>query len=299
MTMEDFYNALKKIFPRKFPRKGDRTLYHYTTADTFDKLVDEGGELYCTHYMDLNDDAEFWKGFDYFRDWQKKHTAQESKEKAIECDRYFSQLKTELKKVHKLYIDATWIMSFSTEKDSLSQWRSYTDRTNGGVAVGFSKNELENEINKCRNENGFDVALLPCIYYDSGIDKRLDRLIDLLLESIDKNKTNWHEELARAIYLFSSIVKDGSFRLEHEWRIIIQATNIEALKGAKVIGGKVRLPLGVGVNGERRVGMLMKEVLLSPHGNKNRLLHSVVLPKYSCDKLSYNVHSSKLPYNGK
>ena len=99
--------------------------------------------------------------------------------------------------------------------------------------------------------------------------------------------------------MLASIIKDASFEKEHEWRLVIQATDDVALKGAQVIGGKARLPLGIGVKDKRRVGSLMKEVLISPHGNKNRLWHSVMLPKYACTSLTYKVHSSDLPYNAK
>lgn len=301
MTMQDFYNTFKEIFPEKFKLEDGSLLYHYTTIDTFDKLVDEGGELYCTHYMDLNDDVEFWKGFRYFADRLERKCEADSEGHLLELKGVLGELADAWKRLHKLYMDAHWVMSFATERDSLSQWRFYTDRINGGVAIGFDRNELENELQKCREKNidGYNVILMPCIYCGSGIDEHLDRLVDRLCDNIDTKQQLWHEDLARAMQFFSSLIKDNSFKSEHEWRIIIQASNIKALKGAKDIGGKVRLPLGIGVSGERRVGMLMKEVLLSPHGDKSRFLRSVVLPKYSCDKLSYEVRSSQLPYNGK
>ena len=301
MHHTDMIKFIREVFPEKFNLGDDSLLYHYTTADVFDKLVEEGGELYCTHYMDLNDKVEFWKGFKYFSDYLVRKYGNEPKEEILELQTAMKSLKDVWRKLHKLYVDAPWIMSFTTERDSLSQWRSYTDHTNGGVSVGFEKNGLENVLQECREKNGagWDVVLFPCIYYGSGVDERLDRLIDLLLERIDTNLSLWPEELNRTIYLLSSIIKDASFEMEHEWRLVIQATDKVALKGAQVIGGKARLPLGIGMKGERRVGGLMKEVLLSPHGNKNRLWHSVTLPKYSCDGLSYKLHSSSLSYNGK
>lgn len=300
MIMQGFYNILKEIYPEKFGLKEDCLLYHYTTIDTFDKLVEEGGELYCTHYMDLNDDVEFWKGFGYFEGWVSRKCKSDLGTQLPEIMDVFGKLKSVWKRMHKLYVDATWVMSFTTEKDSLSQWRFYTDRTNGGVAIGFGKKVLEEELQKCSGKDidGISVMLMPCIYYASGVDARLDAVLERVIEKIDIKSPSGYEELARIIQLFSSIIKDSSFESEHEWRIIIQASNVDALKGAKVVGGKARLPLGVGVCGEHRVGMLMKEILLSPHGDKNRLLHSVLLPKYSFPDLRYVVRSSSLPYNG-
>ncbi len=117
--------------------------------------------------MDLNDDAEFRKGFAYFKQY---------------CDRKYHDEKiakmlmsywTTVRKLQMLYANTPWIMSFSTERDSLSQWRAYTDRKRGGVAIGFDKAKLEDAIleRSKKASNGFSICLLPCIYYDSGIDE--------------------------------------------------------------------------------------------------------------------------------
>ena len=295
MTMEDFYNALKEIFPEKFKLDDGSLFYHYTTIDTFDKLVDEGGELYCTHYMDLNDDVEFWKGFGYFEKYLLERKFSDAGEEHI--GEHLRKLKTTWQALHKLHTDVPWIMSFTTEKDSLSQWRAYTDRARGGIAIGFSKEDLECEIRKCYDENmsNKSVMLLPCIYQGTDVNERLDELLGQLIGG-EPSQLVQNEGLLRILF---SIIKDRSFESEHEWRIVVHTADNASLAGVKIIGNKARIPIGIGAQGAYNIRSLVREVIISPHGDKNRLWHSVLIPLYSSPPLKCKRESSGLTYNGK
>ena len=279
------------------------TLCHYTTADVLDKLLAENGDLRCTFFCDLNDSAEFWAGFDYFANCCKRNGAGD------DCERVFCNLKEKWSNLQGLYVEAPWVLSFSTEKDSLYQWVAYTDRQKGGVAIGFDKAKLEIAIQEASGRYNRKAMLLPCFYVKRRkkndnrpdaefVDKKLDNLIKFLLDKIDRDNPNYHQELETAILIFSSIVKDIAFSAEHEWRIVVLTTDFASCKGAEVIAGKARLPLGICEEGKRKVGELISEIRMSPHGNQNRLLHSAMLPKFSAPSLKYKIRRSDLPYKG-
>lgn len=279
------------------------TLCHYTTADVLDKLLAENGDLRCTFFCDLNDSAEFWAGFDYFANCCKRNGAGD------DCERVFCNLKEKWSKLQGLYVEAPWVLSFSTEKDSLYQWVAYTDRQKGGVAIGFDKAKLEIAIQESSRRHNRKAILLPCFYVKrlkkndtrpdaEFVDKKLDDLIKFLLDKIDSDNPNYHQELETAILIFSSIVKDIAFGSEHEWRIVVLTTDFASCKGAEVIAGKARLPLGICEEKKRKVGELISEIRMSPHGDQNRLLHSAMLPKFSDPSLKYKIRRSDLPYKG-
>lgn len=287
------YNAIKEYLQAVDENMlNPSVLYHYTTIETFEKLVSKDADLLCTHYMDLNDDVEFKKGYFYFRD----HCGNEELKELL--DKYWIVLR----KLQRVHSDSTWIMSFSTERDSLSQWRAYTDRQRGGVAIGFCKTALEAAVSErnSKSHDGFSVALLPCLYYDSGDDKRLDGLMAFLFKNLpDGSSPTYDKELKAAIHLFASIVKDKSFEQEKEWRLIVQTEDTKDCEGARVIADKARIPVGFTNDSDFRIGEMMQEVILSPHGNSRRLMHGVWLSKNLSKKLKYKTPTSKLPFVGR
>ena len=278
-------------------------LYHYTTAEVLDKLLAEKGDLRCTFFRDLNDSAEFWTGYDYFVNYCKR------KDIGDEGVKVLCNLKDKWNKLQELYVEAPWVMSFSTEKDSLYQWVAYTDKKKGGVAIGFDKAKLEDAIIKSAVYNNRVALLLPCFYVKRRkkndtctdaefVNEKLDDLIKFFLEMIDADTTDWLQSLETAILIFSSIVKDDAFNAEHEWRIVVLTKDFTSCKSAEVIAGKARLPLRIFEAGQCKVGELISEIRMSPHGDRNRLMHSIMLPMYSDSNLKYKVTYSDLPYKG-
>ena len=104
MHHTDMIKFIREVFPEKFNLGDDSLLYHYTTADVFDKLVEEGGELYCTHYMDLNDNVEFWKGFNYFKDCIERKLAKELPNQVSEFKCAIKKLEVKLRQLHNSVI---------------------------------------------------------------------------------------------------------------------------------------------------------------------------------------------------
>lgn len=108
--------------------------YHYTNATGMMGIVDKA-EIWCTHTQYLNDSQEF------------KHAI------GLFCEQIGLRLKSDadnsdfLKSVYEFavgqveYVNVC-VASFSTEKDSLSQWRAYANAP-GGYAIGFSAEKIK------------------------------------------------------------------------------------------------------------------------------------------------------------
>lgn len=57
-----------------FPKGNDaRTLYHYTTVDTFEVMTRRDADFICTYCAAMNDSAEFSIGIKLIRDYMRRH----------------------------------------------------------------------------------------------------------------------------------------------------------------------------------------------------------------------------------
>jgi len=132
-------------------------------------------------------------------------------------------------------------VSFSSELDSLEQWRAYAPDP-GSMALVFSWNQLE----RVGEEAGFQ--LVPCIYdptlhaqlSNSLVESFLPRITSIRqLSSHDLNSLVW--EFHHSVSTLAAILKDPSFKMEQEWRLISPARaywepeNYEYLPGPRGI----------------------------------------------------------------
>ena len=106
-------------------------LYHYTTIETFEKILDKK-TLRGTHYSQLNDRKEVEIGIQKLK---------ESLEKLEIANSVRNEVSAVISDISQEKINC-FITSFSTQGDLLSQWRAYTDFHNGGVAIGFKGSKL-------------------------------------------------------------------------------------------------------------------------------------------------------------
>ena len=111
------------------PLGKDYLVWHYTSPDVFIKLLNN--EIYATHFRFLNDDMEIAYAH---------KVCQEFIDKEIHDELFNRFFKT-------LLIQDIFVICFSTIKDSLPQWRSYTSKSEGGFAIGFSRNKLCSALN--------------------------------------------------------------------------------------------------------------------------------------------------------
>jgi hypothetical protein len=120
----DFHIMPDEVLP--IPVGEPEVVYHYTTVETMMKIVSTR-KIWATNISYLNDSSEGEHYLRMVRNCLPDLLAQYKLEKTV-----FSKLDPTV----KLIEDRPFIASFSTEGDSLPQWRSYCPQGNG-VAIGF------------------------------------------------------------------------------------------------------------------------------------------------------------------
>lgn len=300
-------------------------LYHYTSLDTFCAMTNDKGDFYCTHFNALNDDAEVLMGELLAEEYLKR--------KYGWADDKCSWFRANFRMIVKNETCVVpWIMSFSRDRDNLNQWVSYTDKRKGGVAIGFDRNSIlaaidrlpgrciKSEEGECEKEDSpsFVLRLLPCLYKERDaafIEAMFDALLTPhkdALERLGVAKTaeeTQERDLREAVFKIleiSTVVKHESFENEQEERLILLPMT-KVCSECEIIGGKPRWKThvsdttfeGIGNPKYRGIRGMMREVVISPHGDRGILLTSVrvLCNKYNMDFCK--ISESQSPYNGR
>ena len=283
---------IKKHLGHLFPQGMDTcTLYHYTTVDTLEVLTRKDADFICTYCAAMNDSAEFSIGIKLIKDYMGRHPGTLDEEMGAALATFSSNPSF-----------ASWSMSFSRDGDSLNQWISYTDRTEGGVAIGFDLHDLNQRVHDLKNKCGL-MYVVPCLYVGEH-DKEIEDLLDFLFgeyraslcSTIDRKsriKTSSSEKwISLTIALiFASMVKDGSFRGEQEWRLVMLPCDEDVVRDCEFIAGKPRLRTRLfGVDYE--LAQSIVDVVCSPHGHMQPKVDMIATLR----KLSQKPHVSKSTY---
>lgn len=315
------------IFDFLWQRRGEffveeEMLYHYTTLEILERFLEDEGDFYCTNPLMLNDDSELILGLDIAMRYLK--------EKYGWSEECIERFKIGYKRcIEEGVIVVPWIMSFSREGDSLSQWGMYTDRKEGGVAIGLRRDSLWSAIDRlpghyskitCNPESdqGFELRLLPCLYAES--DEKLihelfkQRSVEYQdafrhlgrLTSYEDMDLKDFNKVAVTIMEISVLVKHESFKQEKEERLIL-LPKTHSLQDCKILGGKARWQTyiretqkeGIGNIKYKALRGLFREVKISPHGDTRRSWQLVkfLLKRYNMDYCE--LKCSELPYNGR
>jgi len=286
---------------RKAAKTGDGptipdVLYHYTTFDVWNMLVSGSADLCCTDFHELNDRKEYRYGLECVGNVvTKKYT--EPSEDAADLSSRFDALRRILRKLDFFSVWSPWVFSLTTEQDSLHQWVAYTDRKEGGVAIGLKCDLIQKQLLAFDDPSKglITCVLAPCLYVDREFrfwigENEVD--VGILFESI-ADLVGGDDGLKCAILLLSALVKQKPFQVENEWRVVLQYDN-DALKNASLVGGKLRIPFIR--HGTKGLYELITEVIVAPHASKVAYKHNVLFPKSQNDALKYKIRSSKLSY---
>lgn len=212
---------MKQKFPLKFASR--EVLYHFTNAKVVCSILLGLSDLTCSDYRHMNDSAEWMIGVDYVKNYIEKKFGYELAEQ-------FGDM-VEACLSSKYY--APWICSFSAYSDKAAMWAMYTDRDNGGYAIGLKKSHIERQVRMMNETNPcIEAYLLPCLYTDTDtndIDGILEYIADFHSWDIEYNARHTPEEfgtlLLKYYLVMTYIIKDGSFDYENEWRLILRDTS--------------------------------------------------------------------------
>jgi len=216
-------------------------VYHYTSMDTLLKIV-ESGFIWATNIRYLNDVMERRHCLDQIRSFMSLHEPNEVIDKAK-----LLGLLDEKQENEKSFYFLPFVASFSKERDSLPQWRSYCPRGNG-VSIGFRTESLV---------NGFVEKFDPFISTGEGKKLKLyryippsvsfgpvrylkaDDLIDMAeliaqavqeAEEMKVDEDGWPQGwddtdfFYQAIDKYASRTKHFSFESEREYRLLATTT---------------------------------------------------------------------------
>jgi Protein of unknown function (DUF2971) len=213
---------------RHLNRSAPVPLYHYTSLDVLEKITNSGC-IWATDVNFLNDKTEY-KNAREFIEANLRERIGNKKETDGAVDLHIEALGIRIRS------EDVFVTSFSTDGDSLSQWRGYG--SNGqGVAIGVLPASLKSaELNipdgpfvGDPGEAPTDLSLLSCLYEDNEKREVIADGIDSYFSVIDGTHPNIRSNMAPR--LLSSLIdqcspffKHRSFREESEWRLVVSAS---------------------------------------------------------------------------
>lgn len=198
MSLEFEHLISEDLTPKRL-----RYVYHYTSLDSFRKIVsgeNKGGVCFKASNCDaLNDTSEFLTGMEFLLDiWKNCYH---------EPEEYLQEMK------HKLDLrkSKTFVVSFSSNKDSLPMWAMYAGFN--GLALKFNFKHLKRSIFR------EDTFFLKCFY---GRDKLKRVLVNLEKENTVPSKIEMEELILFTPYL----LKHPSYKHEKEIRCVIESNDL-------------------------------------------------------------------------
>ena len=300
-----------------------KMLYHYTSRNAaVDILSKSDANSKCglgfTDYRFLNDDREFRLGVDVARIWMRTYSKSirgDLKEKILTLLGYKSE--------NQKY--APYVLSFSQHGDSTVHWAAYSDKKDGGYALGFSYREVgkavarynadmrERDVDESLRAVSIPIFMGPCIYCSvkelrlwkksKRLPEKVVNLIAALLPNIEmviyKNEVLYRDNLdrlakwmAERLFIFASLVKSDEFMFENEWRLVLRKDH-QPDGNVKIIAGKPRI-----VPSSLKLNDCLKEIVVSPHGDSPRLkMLASILANQNSRKV--RVRTSDSSYNGR
>lgn len=226
-------------------------LWHYTSLESFRNIV-KNGTIRATHYQQLNDQSELKKACDELHERLDECSKKHKNDKRIT---HITEQSKGLLKAVKDWQCFIFSLSNSSPENSLSQWRAYTPQ-DGGVAIGFSRDCLENKLCGTTAEHG-QIKLHQCLYEPLGdLDEK--KLID---------GYGFTDIISSVRFLFEQIcaIKHKAYEDEAEWRLVF--FNVPP-------GNR---PFQLNERDRKFVEFqfdpldFIKEIWISPHGNQRRI----------------------------
>lgn len=256
---------MEERFSLKFA--SGEVLYHFTNAKVVCSILSGLSDLTCTDYRYLNDKVEWMIGVDYVKNYIDKKfgfgLAEQFGDTVEAClsSKYY----------------APWVCSFSAYSDKAALWAMYTDRDNGGYAIGLKKSHIERQVRMMNETNPcIEAYLLPCLYTDTDtndIDGLLEYIADFHSWDIEYNARHTPEEfrtlLLKYYLVMTYIIKDGSFDYENEWRLILRDTSTGlAVQGLGIENSSLKLKHRVWsslLKSSEMIRLGIESIIVSPH----------------------------------
>jgi Protein of unknown function (DUF2971). len=265
---------------------GTKLLYHYTNMQGLLGIIG-GKSLWATDILYQNDSSEFDIGKKMFLD-------QIGQIFPKFLPNFNNAVLSNIEEMLLYYETHIFTISFSEEKNSLNQYRSYS-KDLSGVSIGFDVNKiLENK------DKRLNCGLFKCRYTDEDQKTFIEIVLGEFLFGISNNyvlDTLSMAILVGKIITYAPIIKHSSFIEEKEWRLII--VNEEPISNFYKFrpGESYIIPyLEIPIEPEN----IIKEIYLGPTPNEKLALKSLkeycsknnILAKDTNNKINY----CEIPY---
>ena len=132
-------------------------------------------------------------------------------------------------------------VSFSEERDLLSQWRGYANGPGGPFCIGFPSGMLERRV---VTDTGRPWTLRKCLYVREEqaalIAAKIRRGLDLatqmtvLPKDMDREEYAWHQ-IFGAVFGVAPLCKHPDFAEEREWRLLFGPTGVRQVPSVHFI----------------------------------------------------------------
>jgi hypothetical protein len=196
-----------------------RTLYHYTTAAGLHGIVSQKN-LRLTHTRHLNDETEGLHGaqaVDKALDILVKRLPNSDLVRVLS-----DSIKTAISQKQIQVEGGTFVGCFSTEGDSLPQWRGY-GRNDSAFSLAFDAGEL---LKLASASWGGRCWLLPIEYDEDIFVSKMTQALAIASQEFDEHKKlesgqNLLSSLVMHLANYGSALKHPAFREEREWRLIV------------------------------------------------------------------------------
>ncbi|MFF2554899.1 DUF2971 domain-containing protein [Nocardia sp. NPDC058058] len=198
-------------------------LYHYTSAAALISIIDSR-QLWAGLPVQMNDAEEQIRAFHWLEWIAREHNSPD----ATPVSEMFAKVVAEqIYAGHAHEGSAPYLVSFSADGDSLSQWRAYGPR--GGVCLGVPFEMIRTAADR----QGWYLA--KCIYDEDDMHALVSELFEHHLGLLDTGlaatgpvqaETVAEMVAERAQMLFSELrlyglfIKNPSFHAEMEWRLL-------------------------------------------------------------------------------
>jgi len=200
-----------------------QVVYHYTSIETMLKIV-ESKSIWATSICYLNDTSEG----DHFLDLVKRRVPDFRRTHTVEDESVFDGGDEILRNDFRA---RPFIASFSTESDSLPQWRSYCPNGNG-VAIGFSVDCLKRSSVDLSTPQAH-LEFTKVEYVDGSETNSIDQAIVEAVNSATVLRTfastqSQPDDIKSGAYFhfflsrIASAKKHKSFSNEREYRLIFR-----------------------------------------------------------------------------
>ena len=253
-------------------------VFHYVSMDKSKYIFGTEGDVFCGHSNFMNDKLESWQGCLEFLKYLKKRLSPEPY-RVLESNLRENSAQAKLNTSGYSYF-MPYVWCVMPERDSVYQWRNYTDKQSGGYCFGFDVNTLREAIRLRNARYGMwsSLFLAPCFYIGQD-DDLIAAFMNTFFDVIARNDLKNIEEnfqtgkvlqsicnLIGAIFTLAPLFKDKKWNRERERRLI--------LKKSPVFVGKTYERSRLSDICEHPFN-LMSSITISPHGNQAELLHNL------------------------